>query len=414
MKMRRFIAPEMREVIRKVNEELGPDALILSNRRVADGVEIIAAVDYEEALHDVPVLPGDGVDGPAQQLARHDEAEASPAPPVETGMVNTAAAGSDPSQETELQKMQQEIRSLRSMLEVPLSRLAWAEMGRRQPYRAVLLQRMTALGLHPVIANQLADQLADNTDEEQSWQQVLSLLEGMLPVQEDELLQSGGIVALVGPTGVGKTTTVAKLAAKFALRHGRRHVALVTMDHYRIGAHDQLRTYGRLLGVPVHIAGDQEELRVILNQMQDRKLILIDTAGAGQRDRRLSDQLSMLDLDCANIKRYLVLSATGQMSLYDEIVNSFSKVRPDRCILTKVDEATSLGGAFSVLMKHRLPIAYVGDGQRVPDDFHVARARWLVTQAVALMKDSEQSQSDEVWMQIMGATEAGAYAHAHG
>ena len=272
MKMRRFIAPEMREVIQKVNEELGPDALILSNRRVADGVEIIAAVDYEEALQDASALPGEHAGAPARQVDGTDDHDVLPVQARETSAVDSSVIERDSSHEIELQKMQQEIRSLRSMLEAPLSRLAWAEMGRRQPYRAALLKRMTLLGLHPVIANQLADQVAEISDEEQSWKQALSLLEGMLPVQKDDLLTKGGVVALVGPTGVGKTTTVAKLAAKFALRHGRRHVALVTMDHYRIGAHDQLRTYGRLLGVPVHIAGDQEELRVILNQMQDRKL----------------------------------------------------------------------------------------------------------------------------------------------
>jgi flagellar biosynthesis protein FlhF len=235
----------------------------------------------------------------------------------------------------------------------------------------------------------------------------------MLPVAEDELLASGGVVALVGPTGVGKTTTIAKLAARFALRHGRRHVSLVTMDHYRIGAHEQLRTYGKLIGVPVHIAGDEQELCVILNQMNDRKLILIDTAGTSQRAMQLSEQFATLNADGAAIKRYLVMSATSQTAVNDEVVSSFSSINPERCILTKVDEATSLGGVLSVLIKHKLPVSYMGDGQRVPDDFHLARARRLTAWAVALIEGSNETQSDEAWMQALGTQEAGRNAHAY-
>jgi flagellar biosynthesis protein FlhF len=263
-----------------------------------------------------------------------------------------------------------------------------------------------------MIANRIADQLTDIQDDEQGWKQSLSILENMLPVAEDELLDTGGVVALVGPTGVGKTTTIAKLAARFALRHGRRHVALVTMDHYRIGAHDQLRSYGKLLGVPVHIAGDKEELRVILNQMDDRKLILIDTAGTSQRAMQLSEQFTVLNVDGAAIKRYLVLSATSQMTVNDEIVSAFSSIKPERCILTKVDETTSLGGSLSVLIKHSLPVSFMGDGQRVPDDFHPASARRLIAQAVAILKGNGDAQSDEAWMQIPDVAEAGTDAHA--
>ncbi len=405
MKMKRFIAAGSHQAMVQVNDVLGPDALILSNRKVAEGVEIIAAVDYEDdLLSSTPVsteaAPGTDKtpDKAAAVVARRPE----------------CAAGKPEGPETlSLQGVHSEIKALRNMLEVPLSRMVWSEMERLQPHRAALLARMIELGLHPVIANRIADQLTDIQDDEHGWKQSLSILENMLPVANDDLLDTGGVVALVGPTGVGKTTTIAKLAARFALRHGRRHVALVTMDHYRIGAHDQLRTYGKLIGVPVYIAGDEEELRVILNQMNDRKLILIDTAGTSQRAMQLSEQFAALNIDGADIKRYLVLSATSHMAVNDEVVSTFSSINPERCILTKVDETTSLGGTLSVLIKHNLPVSHIGDGQRVPDDFHQASARRLAAQAGALLKDSGNTQSDEVWMQALGVIEGENNAHAY-
>jgi len=406
MKMKRFIAAGAHQAMEQVNEALGPDALILSNRKVAEGVEIIAAVDYEDELLSTPastdsIPPADPVSEEVIQTVNTRSV------PVRTGR----EAGD--SEEPSLQDMQQEIRSLRNMLEVPLSRLVWSEMDRQQPCRTALLGRMKELGLHPVIANRIADQLTDTQDDEQGWKQSMAILESMLPVAEDELLATGGVVALVGPTGVGKTTTIAKLAARFALRHGRRHVALVTMDHYRIGAHDQLRTYGKLIGVPVHIAGDREELQVILNQMNDRKLILIDTAGTSQRAMQLSEQFAALNIDGVEIQRYLVMSATSQMAVNDEVIRTFSGIDPERCILTKVDEATSLGGALSALIKHKLPVSYMGDGQCVPDDFHPASARRLTTWAAALAGRDREAQSDETWMQALDVLEAGRDVHAY-
>ena len=406
MKMKRFIAAGAHQAMEQVKDALGADALILSNRKVAEGVEIIAAVDYEDDLlssarvSDAGAPPGDEVPAAVTRTVDNDWI-----PPGAEDAV-------DDSERPTLEGLHQEIRTLRSMLEVPLSKLVWTEMERRQPRRAAVLARLTELGLHPVIANRIADQLEDIQDPEQGWKQALSILENMLPVAEDELLASGGVVALVGPTGVGKTTTIAKLAARFALRHGRRHVALVTMDHYRIGAHDQLRTYGKLIGVPVHIAGDEEELRVILNQMNDRKLILIDTAGTSQRAMQLSEQFSALNVDGAEIKRYLVLSAASQMTVNDEVIRTFSGIRPERCILTKVDEATDLGGSLSVLIKHKLPISYMGDGQCVPDDFHPASARRLIAQAAEIITGNRDSHADEAWMQALGVQEAGTNAHA--
>jgi flagellar biosynthesis protein FlhF len=404
--MKRFCAAEMRHAMQQVDDELGPDALILSSRRTEDGVEIIAAVDYEEDLRGAPAAtpPAAVVTDAPEKTAQTAEAAMTsdsrvPAPPA---IDSTVISG-----------MQKEIRALRTMLEVPLAQLGWDAVRRREPVRAAVVERLERMRLHTVIINRIADRVAGTDDTEAGWQQALAELESMLPVAGDDLMEEGGVVALVGPTGVGKTTTIAKIAARFALRHGRRHVALVTMDHYRIGAHDQLRTYGKLLGVPVHIAGDEEELRVIINQMDDRKLILIDTAGTSQRDTDLLDKFAMLDGGGAKIRRYLVLAANGQMTVNDDVLQAFGALHPERCILTKVDEATSLGGVLSVLIKHGLPLVYTGDGQRVPDDFHPARAHQLAAHALLLAERGAAAQSDEAWLHALGNTEAARHAHAH-
>ena len=407
MKMKRFIAAEMRDAMQQVGEVLGPDALILSSRKTDDGAEIIAAVDYEEDLLDagkdsIPVA------APVEPAAAGGEPVAEP-----QAEIQSAAATAPLVDDRSLQDVRDEIKALRTMLEVPMAQLGWNEVRRREPVRAAIVERLDAMQIHPVIANRIADGVTAINDEDAGWQQAMAALEALLPVADDDLLEAGGIVALVGPTGVGKTTTIAKLAARFAMRHGRRHVALVSMDHYRIGAHEQLRTYGRLLGVPVHIAGDEQELRAVLNQMHDRKLVLIDTAGTSQRDIELTGKFTALGVDNADIRRYLVLSGTGEAQLTDDIVESFSRIGPSKCVLTKLDEATSIGGALSVLIKHGLPLVWTGTGQCVPDDFHSADPHRLIQLAQQLAGNVDAVHPDESWLHALKMNGGDVHVHTH-
>jgi flagellar biosynthesis protein FlhF len=310
-----------------------------------------------------------------------------------------------------LNKIQDELKGLRDIMEAPLMQLAWGETDRVQPLYASLLKQLMTLGLSARLSQHIAKRTADQGLNKHSWKESLKLLAKLVPVSDgnvsnnssgnndEDILNNGGIVTLVGPTGVGKTTTIAKLAARFALKHGRRGITLITTDNYRIGAHEQLRTYGRILGIPVHVAADNEELRNLLKQANEKtdghNLTLIDTAGICQKDTRLADQLAMLSIRELNIKNFLVLSATSQMNLQDDVIRSFSQLKLQGCMLTKIDEASSLGEIISVLVQHELPLHFVCNGQKVPDDLHQARGNLLVKEAVKLMRNTNKSPSTE-------------------
>lgn len=424
MKIKRYFAADMRQAIRLVREEQGPDAVILSNRKVDGGVEIVAAVDYDEALvrrmageesrPSTAPQPRSGpesaatprnaqfADAVAEALQR--KAPAAPAPePMPVMPPPSAASKIEWSQDPALRGMREEIKTLRGMLESQLTGMAWREQSMHHPARAKLLQRLMQLGLAPALCRQLADQVSYEQDHEHHWRHALGLLARQVQVTEDDILSRGGVVALVGPTGVGKTTTVAKLAARFILRHGPNRVALVTTDSFRIGAHQQLRTYGRLLGVPVHVVNDAAELRTLLDTLRDKQLVLIDTAGVSQRDMRLTEQLSLLRQGAPRVKSYLVLSATAQRAALDETVRSFHHMDLAGCVITKLDEAASLGEVLSAVVQQKLPVAYVSDGQRVPEDLHQARANKLVSGSVALMqKHNSEVPGEEVLAEAFG------------
>jgi flagellar biosynthesis protein FlhF len=214
----------------------------------------------------------------------------------------------------------------------------------------------------------------------------LALLLKHLPIVDDMATVTGGVIALVGPTGAGKTTTIAKLAARWCLLHGNGSVALISTDRYRVGARDQLASHARKLGAPLHAADSGTDLSRILHKLKSKKLILIDTAGMGPRDVRLTGQLAALRSGASAARVLLALPAQGEGHALEETVRSFASVAPIACILTKVDEAASLGAVLSAALRHRLKIAYVCDGQRVPEDLYPAYEKrvWLVRAAAAL------------------------------
>jgi flagellar biosynthesis protein FlhF len=421
MKIKRFHAKSMREAIRMVRDEQGPDAVILSNRRIPGGVEVVAAVDYDAALMQQTLRRPEAAAAaqPAPAPATASDEPVATAPPPER---RTAAAKPAPTSEpvvgsrftapdgpviaapaatvamwpTGSEKLEREIITMRRMLEEQLAGLMWGDMKRSRPLQAGALRTLAEMGLDPDLARAIAEEIPDSSDADRARFLPLGLLGRRIPVDSSDPVMQGGVIALVGPTGIGKTTTIAKLAARFAVRHGIRDIALVTTDHYRIGAPEQLYTYGRLLGVPVYTVGANDNLAGTLARLEDRKLILVDTAGLSHRDKTLNTQLAKLRAIGPSLKAYLVLACNTQPTSMLEALRSFNALPLNGCILTKVDEAERLGGALSVAIRRQLPIAYFCDGQRVPEDLYPARADRLVLRATQLARQSASPLDDEV------------------
>lgn len=359
MKIKRFVSTSGRSALAQARDEFGPDAVILSNRNVNGQVELVAAVDLDEqALQ--------------QEL--------------------TAAATTPAPQEPALGELQQELERLRGVLEGELLQLNHRQRNNRVSPKNHLIGRLTRLGLSRTTSATIAEQThAGNAS--QQWHQAQSLLAKRLQVMDGDLDQGSNIVALVGSTGVGKTTTVAKLAARSVLKHGPRQVALITTDCYRIGGQEQLETFARYLGIPVLVATDGPQLEQALSQVSNRKLVLIDTAGMSQRDMRLYEQFATLKSVGRHIDCHVVLSATALPGSLNEVVQVFGKDALAGAIVTKLDEASSLGGVMDVLIRNNLAASWFSAGQKVPEDLHQARADELVNQAVALTRNEQQHQT---------------------
>ena len=409
MKIKRLNAANIREAMRKIREELGPDAVILSNQRSEAGFEIIAAIDYDEKLLAGMQLPELAESGgrratadPAAALepqrdARPPATDVTPvkkpaAKPAATAIptLQPAVEALEPaaslrpekprvvwSQDPLLVEMRHELQVMHTLLEQQLSGLAWGELGRQQPHRADLLSQLLDFGCHPSLCVRLADAAAAERDPARAWRLALETLARGLSVTQDDILSQGGVAALIGPTGVGKTTTIAKLAARYNLRHGPNQVALITTDSYRIGAYEQLCTFGMILDAPVRLVRTAQELQDSLKAFSDKSLILIDTAGMSQRDLRLSQQFALLD-NTARIRNYLVLAANAQHAVLQETMAAFARVPLSGAILTKVDETTRLGAMLSAAHEQALPLAYICNGQRVPEDLQAARVDTLI------------------------------------
>jgi flagellar biosynthesis protein FlhF len=298
--------------------------------------------------------------------------------------------------------MSSELKSLRRMLEVQLAQLAWKDLARRAPLHTEILRELTEIGIEQGLAAEIVSALPQNCEANQARRHMGATLAQRLAVTGDQWLEHGGRIALTGPTGVGKTTVLAKLAVRWVLRHGSRDLALVAGDSVRIGAQDQVRSLGQLLGVPVFALDGLQELPGVLARLSRFRMVLVDTPGAGQRDASLPQRLLELAKVGSDLQTTLVLAASTQAGVTEEVVRRFAPARPTSCVLTKVDEAVSLGGTLSVLVRARLPVAYVSEGQRVPEDLRPARSEELIAAAVQLAQTNGAAADEELLKRRFG------------
>ncbi len=410
MKIVRHTAPDMRQALRAIREQLGEEAVILSSRRIPQGVEITAAVDFDAGSLEAPAVATPVVTAPA--VATAAAATASAAAASVAPRATTAARDELPAAtlaplfaaqpEVPAETMGKELQTLRRMLETQLAQLAWNDRTRRAPVHTELLRELTEIGIAQDLADHIVGQLDERVDLTQGRRFAIAGLSQYLLVTGDRWLESGGRVAFVGATGVGKTTMLAKLAVRWILRHGPGDLALVASDTVRIGAQDQMQALGQLLGVPVHTPERFEALPELLSRLARYRLVLIDTPGSSLRDAQLSARLAVLANCASKLETALVLAASTQAGALEEAVQRFRPANPGSCLLTKLDEATSLGGALSVLVRARLPLSYTSDGQRVPEDLRPARSLELVSHAVRLAKASGAAADEDLLRRRFG------------
>ena len=447
MNVRKFSAPTSREALRMVRDALGADAVILSNRSVNGNVEILALASADMASLAEPsvekeVLPQPLVAAlagkrlaqsqpqpqPAQQVQAQPQQQpvtppqsrsgsalsafarlrptpvAAPAPAPAPVQVQVAtplppASTTVDTHQAEMRQMMDEIRSMRGMLESQLAEISWGAQHRREPLKATVMREMLAAGFSASLARYLTEKLPEQgAVDPMNW--IKSVLTRNLSAAPDEnaILDNGGVFALVGPTGVGKTTTTAKLAARCVMRHGAGKLALITTDGYRIGGFEQLRIYGKILGVMVHSVKDEADLRIALAEMKNKHTVLIDTAGAGQRDQMVAEQVAMLSGADTPVKRILCMSATSTGETLNEVVKAYKGNGLAGAIITKLDEAATIGAVLDVIIRQKLQLQYIANGQRVPEDLHLARPNFLIDRAFKMKRESApfQYQDDEL------------------
>ncbi len=380
MNARKFSAATSRDALRMVRNALGDDAVILSNRKVGNGVEIVAMSNA--ALYNLAEDPAPAAAHATPQASQTSRTAAPelPARRAEAQAVAAAPASSAVEVQAAIQEQQgilNEIKSMRSMMQEQLACMAWSDMQLRDPKRSSLLRQLVNAGFSAGLARQLLDRMPADAD--LAW--VSQVLEHNLRIATpaEDVVNRGGVYALVGPTGVGKTTTVAKLAARAVVRYGADKVALVTTDSYRIGAHEQLRIYGKILGVSVHAVRDTNDLRLTLSALKHKHLVLIDTMGMGQRDSRVAEQAEMFN--AAGVQRLLLLNATSGGDTLDDVVRMYHGQGVIGCITTKLDEAVTLGTVLDVVVRHKLTLHYIANGQRVPEDLHEVNLEYLLHRA---------------------------------
>jgi len=414
MQVKRFFAADMRTAMKLVRDELGADASIIGNRRVAGGVELTAALDYQ-----VPAAPARQPNPALEAELRKTQAKIAtaqaelttrtqvdagkdrqlfgaaasmPADSLAAVMRKSQAAPAAATDQRALDAMRFELHGLRELIEVQLGSIAWGQLQNRQPQQANLWRRLQRMGLSADLSKALLERVANIAEPRQAWRMLLAHLAHAIKTPKQEPMEEGGVIALVGPAGMGKTTTLAKLAARYVLKYGAQHIALVSLDSYRIGAQEQLKTLGRILNVPVTLVDPGQSLTQALAPLARKRVVLIDTAGLPANDPALRMQLETLASRGVNAKNYLVMAATSQGQVLKAAYHSYKRCGLSGCILTKADEATSLGEVLGLAISQRLPVAYLTDGPRIPDDLQVPRSHQLISRAVGLQATQDPSE----------------------
>jgi len=474
MKVRRFTASSMQKALKTVRDEMGPDAVILSNHRVNGGVEIIVAQNYEpvsakksapvyhndefEELENKPKakpasIPKDANPWPflnanerqqvEEQLKLQEQLEAlkrqregEKSSHVNTSMNVSSQSGlqqslqqikqqrnspnyteqnnvapiahkatSERSHQNQqiLDEVRNELNDLKDLLVSNTSQAStsntqtfmWKKFGPTNSLQAKLWNRLEQMGFEEWLIYQLTHQIKAHADERQAWQTCLHDLAHHINISPSDRLKRGGVFALVGPTGAGKTTTIAKMAVRYTIENEGAKVGLITMDNYRLAAHDQLRTLGQILGVPVQVADQDHPLSQCIEQLNECDLVLIDTAGLTPEHPMLKYQLDQIAQLSQKVTTLLTLPATNSSRVLRKVFHNYKAAKVDACILTKVDEASSLGDALSMLLESKLSLAYSTDGQRIPDDFDPANANTLVKQAVKIAQTEQHHTPDQ-------------------
>ncbi len=423
---RRFIVDNMRQAIQEVGRELGPEAVIVSNNKVNGKIEIVATSEYndDEIFKDqfsnpndryhysnikkqkndtqVEIIAPTALDTRASQDLITDNLITDKNLPdtADFSTPHSVPGGSD------LSDIQNELSNLRDLMEQQLSGLAWGDVAKRHPLRVKLIRHLMELGLSPSLCNSISEKISDDLTIKEAWQNAIDILTDKVPVIDKKYIEDSRVITLVGPTGVGKTTTIAKLAARHALRYGKNDIALITTDSFRIGAHEQLRTYARILDIPVYTVSNEKELNNVLDLVKNKDLVLVDSAGMSHRDERLANQLNMLSqISPKQRKTLLVISAATQYESLNESIRTFSQ-NIDGCILTKVDEAANLGTVLSIVIENNLSVAFISDGQRVPEDIHNVTSEDIVNRSILLMREMsrlEESLEKLLWSRSVNA-----------
>ena len=395
MNPQKFLAPNVTEALKLVTQQLGGEAIVLTTRDTAQGVEIIAITPGDLALLSESRLD---VSGGRKAPAQASTPSAIPEPIKGTPFLKSpsplaqvpAAAAAKAVSAAEMDHLLAEFAQVKQLLQTHLSEKVWGEMQEHSPRQAEALRLVLHAGFSPSLSADMVKAIPAELPSPVAVQQALQQqIEARLQVVDPlSVFDPGGIFAFVGPTGVGKTTAIAKIAARCVLRYGRDQLALLTTDTFRIGAQEQLQVYAKIIGVPVATLRDTEDLAAKIKTLGQRHIVLLDTTGVNQRDIRMLEQSQLLQQGAPELKRILVVSSTTDLRTQEDVILMHQQAARSAqggilaALITKTDEAAQLGPAVDCLIRHQLPLMFLANGQRVPEDLSPANLPYLSYRAL--------------------------------